>query len=1843
MTERPQNVLIVDGYATGTQYAARIRARGMKPYHITSGWEKLSSFSPDFMNKYIKSQVGGLYEACWRMPDDLEQAVQKLKPYRFAAVIPGTETGVIAAETLALRLGLPVNKPELLWARRDKFLMQKALAAAGLNHIDSFLTGSLDQALAWFKQKNYPRIIIKPARSAGTDGVASCQNEDEIARYFHKYLHQTDAAGNLNDQLLLQEYVEGDEMVVNCVSCQGRHILTDVLLYNKVLTRSGVPVYEASKLVHDLSGRYKQAAEYTFKVLDALGITRSSSHSEIKLTDRGPVLVETGARIMGSTPPQYYDALGYNLIDWSLDAYLDPAAHQKNARRPYAPKKHFMAKFFISEKDAPIEEVTAEKTLPLLASFVTSNFNTLKITKHLHKTVDMPSKPGDCLLMADSELQLLRDYNLCRFMEKCRSGLLWREAGQTLTDGEKLLLSQLKAKEYPQADIDRALNGYRMGYMNYKNTQLYVLNGDLLPCQAGEKGEIYVTGAYLAKRPYDLPCVKKENFLPNPFYSAVTRQYTPMYPFLYKTGDYALANADGSLWFIDKKTNKLTHSFGKHEPRPFWPLTYTERQMAAEQRLSPSSNAYNAKFAFKIAGQLDLRRFKEALKIWVGRYRIFSSYYPTENGRIVHKLAKDLPVALTVFSCPFGQAMKKIEELNAPYDIAVPPLYRFYLFKTGAKEYVFHMNAHHIIADGVSVISIIEELWKLYKNRRAKKFRLEEEDFLDYALWQEQNPDYKDKAQFFLDMFKDGVPENEMPLRGLRPEILPHAAQVSAEYLFPTARVDAAAKTLGVSPSLLLTALSAAALAKYAASEDFVLGVIMNGRSHPQSKNIFGMFVNAVPVRFKPQGALTLQEYLQRSNGVFRGVIANQTCPLEYLVPVLAPRRDLSRKPLFDVIVNYRPEIRPFSTPEINVTFLQMRQATQTDMQLEILRGAKDINVSVSYSRQLYQDEVITGILDLFKNMLDQILQGGGAHVKLSDLTALPAAQRKQILSDFAGTRTAPAQETVVDAFRRMARANAARPAAACEGRVLTYKQLDEDSDRLAVLLAQKGLKRGDKAGILVARSENLLVYALGILKAGAAYVPLDSSHPRERIQFMLKDAAVKLVIADEEFLPLAKGAAALTPKQLAKFAPPAKTAVPPAPAMTDDFVILYTSGTTGRPKGVALTHQNLAVFCQGHRKRFRLGPQDRVASSAGLGFDACLMDFYPTLTCGGCVHIIAQDIRFDIEALNEYYLKNQITGTLLTTQLGYQFVKNIKKTSLRYLIVGGETLTPVQPPKTYKLVNAYGPTECTVYASCFTVDKFYDRVPIGHPADNCSVYIVDKAGRLAPVGTFGELCIAGPNVARGYLNHPKLTAEKFVPNPFSTEKGFERMYRTGDFARFNPQGILEFLGRKDGQVKIRGFRIELNEIELQLRKFKTVLDATVIAREDKSGNKYVAAYFVSDKKTDAAALKRFLEDSLPPYMIPAFFVQVDHIPLNPNGKVDRRALPEPDLSARSTAKYAAPQGRIEKELMYIWAQLLNMDPAHIGRDDNFFDLGGTSLRSTELSLRIRDVFREHISPALIFKYPTLREQAEYLDSHNSFPMVHAFNTQGDKTPLIFIHTANAGSEAYVPLAAKLPPDQPFYAVEPHNIFSGESVIRGIPQLAKRYIKYIRRVQPKGPYSLGGWSFGAAVAYEIAVQLEKAGEQVEWLFLLDPLIEHSPEEQELTKKLIGTSFFHGYLNNDPLFARFKKLGLVDKLLSNSKAVFEDMFAFKPRPYGGNVILFKATRPDPPAKDIDPAMARALLSFQRAHIAQKDNGFKKYVRRLQVIPIFSRHDFLMRGNALEIIARVIAQKGKRRAR
>lgn len=1830
-----KNILIVDGFATGNQYAASIRARGWVPFHITSGLEKTSSLPADFMDQYISKQIAGKYEKCFVMPESIDKAVQFLKKYNFAAVIPGTESGVIAAEQIAQKLGLPVNDPARLYARRDKYLMQKALEEAGLAHIDSILTSDVEEAVQWFKNNGQVRIIIKPTRSAGTDGVRSCCSEAEIRDYFKNcYLKRYDGMGTFNDALLLQPYVEGDEMVVNCVSRHGKHVLTDVLLYNKVLTSSGVPMYEAIRLIHKPDERMQQAVAYTFRVLDALGIKYGSSHSEIKLTSTGPVLVETGARVMGSTPPIYYEALGYSLIDWSLDAYTSDAAHARNAKRGYHPKKHFMTKFFLSFKEANVAEVTAPKTLSLLPTVALCNFDNLSFTKKLKVTVDLPSKPGDCSLISTREADMLQDYTVCRYLERQCTGLLYRCEGEQLSAQEKQFAQDLKTGQYPLATINRFLYGYDMAYKNYKNSTLYVLRPDLTPCVPGEIGCIYVAGAYMAKKAYDMPCLHAENFVKNPFYTTACIDRT-LFPFLYNTQEKARVNSDGSLTFIDAKTGREIRSFDCVPVRESWPLTYTERQMVAEQLVAPDSNAYNAKFTFKIEGTLNVERFQEALKIWVSRYRLFRSYYPMVNGKAVHRLSKEVPVKLTQFSCTAAEALAKIEELNTAYDLSTAPLFRFFLFKTGPAEHIFHFNIHHIIADGTSLISIIEELWKLYKNKRAKKFHLERQDFLDYAVWQDQYEDVTTKKQFFLDLFKDGVPENEMPIRTLRPEILPHATQVSRKLLFDVSKIEVAARRLHISTALFMTTAVSLALAKYCDSEDLALGMIMNGRTHPQTKQMVGMFVNSVPIRFKPKTGQTLAQYVAQSAEMFRGALENQTCPFELLAPLLAPKRSLSRKPVFDAIVNYRGEIRPYETAGLKISSIQMWQATQIDLQFEIVRSMSGMSVSISYSDKLYKQAIIDGILDLYEKIIEEMTLVDTEQKQLADIIDLPTKQKKLLLNDFVGKRMDWSEKgTFLEMFdhccKQQRQQKKANLALVYHQKRISYPQLDDWTDQIAALLRKQGIKNGKYVSVLIKRSELMPVCALGIVKSGAAYVPLDEAHPSSRLEYILQDTQTGVLIADEELLALVPNycGKVITTQQIRQLVDkPLVRGTWPSPKPEDTFVVLYTSGTTGKPKGVLISHDNIRTLCLETQAHFSLNAKDHAATCAGFGFDACLVDWYPTLASGACLYIVDEQTRSDLHALNDYFEKEHITRGLLTTQLGRQFATGIKNRSLHHLIVGGETLTPLVPPANYNLYNAYGPTECTVYVSFFKVDKLYPRIPLGKPVYNADIYIVDKSGRLCPPGTYGELCIAGPQVAKGYLNLPQLTAERFVQNPFSNEKGYERMYKTGDVARFTSIGNIDFSGRRDHQVKVRGFRIELSEIESRLRKHPALRDCTVIAQEDRNGNKHVVAYVVSAEQVDVKKLKRFIEDALPPYMVPEFILQIPSIPLNPNGKVDRAALPNVAQAYVSQRSYVAPQGRVEKELALIWSDILDIKSGTISREDQFFDIGGTSLRATELSFRVRERFKESMPPAIIFKYPCLKDQAIYLNKQNRFSMIYAFNENGNKIPMFFVHTANTGAEAYVPLVKKLPADQPFYAVEPHNIFSEEAPIRGVKNLAKQYVRYISKVNSTGPYILGGWSFGALVAYEMAVLLRAQGKRVERVFLLDPIINHTEDEKELVRHLLNTSFFQGYLNNDPLFLRFKQLGFMDKLIENNKNIMEDVFNYTPSRYDGSVTLFKAMRLEAPPKDVEENLAKQMRQFQIMHRNEPNNGFEKYVKKLEVLPIYSIHNYMLRGNAL----------------
>ena len=473
------------------------------------------------------------------------------------------------------------------------------------------------------------------------------------------------------------------------------------------------------------------------------------------------------------------------------------------------------------------------------------------------------------------------------------------------------------------------------------------------------------------------------------------------------------------------------------------------------------------------------------------------------------------------------------------------------------------------------------------------------------------------------------------------------------------------------------------------------------------------------------------------------------------------------------------------------------------------------------------------------------------------------------------------------------------------------------------------------------------------------------------------------MLIADETLRPIVdqyQGPVLLT-KDITQL--PTANSQLPTVNPSDLFILLYTSGSTGTPKGCQIEHRNIVAFCQCYQKDYELRAGDKVAAYASYGFDVCMMDLYAPLTCGACVHIIGDDIRLNLPDLNDYFNREGITHSFITTQVGYQFATNVENHSLRYLSVGGEKLSALNPPTNYKMYNVYGPTECIVFITKYWVKDYEQDIPIGKPLDNLKFYIVDKQFNRLSVGAMGELWVAGPQVSRGYLNRPEKTAEVFIDNPFqlsTINSQFARIYRTGDIVRYLPDGNIQFVGRKDGQVKIRGFRIELKEVEVVIRQFPGIKDATVQAFDYENGGKYIAAYIVSDEKVDIKALNDFIGQQKPPYMIPAATMQIDAIPLNQNQKVNRKALPAPVIQA-ADHEYVEPVTEVEKLFCKIFADILSVEK--IGATDNFFELGGTSLMVTRVII-VADKAGHHIAYVDVFANPTPRQLAKHLSGESA-------------------------------------------------------------------------------------------------------------------------------------------------------------------------------------------------------------------------------------------------------------------
>ena len=875
------------------------------------------------------------------------------------------------------------------------------------------------------------------------------------------------------------------------------------------------------------------------------------------------------------------------------------------------------------------------------------------------------------------------------------------------------------------------------------------------------------------------------------------------------------------------------------------------------------------------------------------------------------------------------------QPLITPFDIYKDRLFHIRLFKD-ADHFYFFLDIHHIIGDGTTLKVMLSDIDKVYGGGTLEPEAMTMAEVATAEAELRKTAAFDEGKQWYAQNFDCGdcftqlMPDLEEPEHS--------EASMVRTLDVEMAEVDAFCKEKGIFKSNFFTTAYSFLLAKYNNEQESLFTTIYNGRSDKR-------FLKAGQDQM---GGVRKHEAYAFSDAV--NDLGIQSNSMFAWHGMMFADEQLCGKPMKTIrLCN--------STLEASLY-----------LKAFILNGK--YQVKAEYNSNEYSEEIIRQYLESYEAVIKGFLSK--EYLREVDITT---ASQTEMLDSFNQTDVDyDDTQTIVSLFRRQAKATPDNIAVVYKDQKFTYAEVDEISDRIAGYIASKGLGLEDVVSVLIPRCEWMAIASLGVLKAGCAYQPLDPSYPKERLNFMMQDANAKLLIADEELRPIVdeyQGEVLLT-KELLNLP---STQINQNTQITPNslFILLYTSGSTGVPKGCQLTHGNLVCFCHWYQRFYDLKPEHNVAAYASYGFDACMMDMYPALTCGATVHIVPEELRLDLIALNDYFEQNQITHSFMTTQVGYQFASNIENHSLKFLSTGGEKLASLIPPKDFQFYNVYGPTETTVLITRYHVDQKLKDIPIGKALDNVHLYVVDQQGHRLPVGAAGELWVSGPQVSRGYLNRPEKTAEVYIPNPFIDDAKYARVYRSGDIVRYLPSGDIQFVGRRDGQVKIRGFRIELKEVEAIIREFPGIKDATVQAFDEEggAGGKFIAAYIVSDQQIDIEALNNFILDEKPPYMVPAVTMQIDAIPLNQNQKVNKKALPKPEKKAAVVEESNVPMNVLEEELHEMIAGIVNTKDFGITTVLGYAGL--TSISAIKLAVQMNKRFGIMLDSKTLVKTGTLQ------------------------------------------------------------------------------------------------------------------------------------------------------------------------------------------------------------------------------------------------------------------------------
>ncbi|MCY8121175.1 surfactin non-ribosomal peptide synthetase SrfAA [Bacillus spizizenii] len=1009
-----------------------------------------------------------------------------------------------------------------------------------------------------------------------------------------------------------------------------------------------------------------------------------------------------------------------------------------------------------------------------------------------------------------------------------------------------------------------------------------------------------------------------------------------------------------------------------------YPVSSPQKRMYVLQQLEGAETSYNMPAVLRLTGELDVERLNSVMNQLMKRHEAFRTTFEIKDGETVQRIWEEAECEMAYFEAAEEETERIVSEFIKPFKIDRLPLFRMGLIKHSDTEHVLLFDMHHIISDGASVGVLIEELSKLYDGETLEPLRIQ---YKDYAVWQQQfiqSELYKKQEEHWLKELDGELPVLTLPTDYSRPAVQTFEGDRIA-FSLEAGKAEALrrlAKETDSTLYMVLLASYSAFLSKLSGQDDIIVGSPVAGRSQADVSRVIGMFVNTLALRTYPKGEKTFADYLSEVKETALNAFGAQDYPLEDLIGNVQVQRDTSRNPLFDAV---------FSMQNANIKDLTMkgiqlephpfdRKTAKFDITLTADETDGGLTFVLEYNTALFKPETIERWKQYWMQLLDAVT--GNPNQPLASLSIVTETEKQTLLDAWKGkTLPVPTDKTVHQLFEETVQRHIDRPAVTFNGQSWTYGELNAKANRLARILIDCGISADERVGILTKPSLEMSAAVLGVLKAGAAFVPIDPDYPDQRIEYILQDSGATLLLKQEGIsVPDSyTGEVILLDGNRTILSLPLDEndeENPETDANAENLAyMIYTSGTTGQPKGVMVEHYALVNLCFWHHDAFSMTEEDRSAKYAGFGFDASIWEMFPTWTIGAELHVIDEEIRLDIVRLNDYFETHGVTITFLPTQLAEQFME-LENTSLRVLLTGGDKLKrAVKQP--YTLINNYGPTENTVVATSTEINPEEGSLSIGQAIANTRVYILGEGNQVQPEGVAGELCVAGRGLARGYLNKEDETAKRFVADPFVPG---ERMYRTGDLVKWVNGGI-EYIGRIDQQVKVRGYRIELSEIEVQLVQLSEVHDAAVTAVKDKGGNTAIAAY-VTPETADIEALKSSLKETLPDYMIPAFWVTLNELPVTANGKVDRKALPEPDIEAGG-GEYKAPTTDMEELLAGIWQDVLGI--SEVGVSDNFFSLGGDSIKGIQMASRLN----QHgwkLEMKDLFQHPTIEELTQYVE-----------------------------------------------------------------------------------------------------------------------------------------------------------------------------------------------------------------------------------------------------------------------